>query len=204
MGGPPLISRRGFLLGGAGAVSMVAVGGMGAALPAEAGLVRPPGGQDESVLLGACIKCDRCRSACPNNVVDVAALEDGLLNARTPKLNFRKGYCDFCQGHDGLRCVASCPTGAISAGFDPWSDKLGMAVVDESECLLYRSGSHYCSKPCIDACEYDAFRYDEDTGQLVVAEDRCNGCGACEHACISSSYGSFTGSARRGVNVEKW
>ena len=163
--------------------------------------MRPPGAQDEARLWGACIKCDRCRSVCPEGVIDVAHLEDGLVNARTPVMDFKKGYCTFCDG--AYKCAEVCPTEAIRFGFDPACDKIGMAVVDSEECLLYRSGSGRCSKECIDACAYEALSID-DSGHLRVDVDACNGCGACEHACPSSSYGSYTGSSRRGINIEAW
>lgn len=197
------ITRRGLVAGGVGIAAMVAVGGIGKAFAGGADLLRPPGGQDNDTLWGACIKCDRCRSACPMGVVDVAHLEDGLLNARTPKMDFRKGYCDFCANEKGYRCVDSCPTQALVHGFDPAADKVGMAVVDEQECLLYRSGSGMCSKQCIDACAFEALFLTE-AGRLLVDEAFCNGCGACEYVCPSASYGSYTGSGRRGINIESW
>lgn len=198
------LTRRSLVLGGVGVASMLAVGGAAVFLIGDRPLLRPPGGQDEDRLWGACIKCDRCRSACPTNVVDVAHLEEGLVNARTPKMGFRKGYCDFCKDREAFRCVDSCPTGALALGFDPYQDKIGMAYVDTDECLLYRSGSHRCPRPCVDACEFDALIYDAATNRLTVVEEKCNGCGACEYVCISSSYGSYTGSGKRGINVDVW
>ncbi len=195
------ITRRGVVVGAASVVALIAVGGIGKALTGEARLLRPPGGQHARLFDGSCIKCDRCRSVCPTGVIDVAHVEDGLIHARTPKMDFRKGSCNFCDG--AFRCAQNCPTQALTFGFDPTIDKLGMAVVDSDECLLYRSGSGMCSKQCITACTYGALSLDEG-GRLVVDEDRCNGCGACEHDCPSSSYVSYTGSGRRGINIEAW
>ena len=203
------ISRRNLVIGCAGVAATFAVGGAGLLLTDKNSLLRPPGGQDEDRLWGACIKCDRCRSACPHGAIDVAHIEDGWINARTPTMNFHLGYCDFCDADgDGSgvpRCVNSCPTGALSFGFDPYTgeDKIGMATIDYDECLLYRSGSASCSHQCLDACVYGAIAQSEDGG-VEVYEDLCNGCGACENACPSASYGSYTGSDRRGVNVEVW
>lgn len=194
-------SRRSFVVGAVGVASLFAVGGVGKAVAGEKRLLRPPGAQDESRLWGACIKCDRCRSVCPERVIDVAHLEDGFVNARTPVMDFKKGFCTFCEGE--YRCAKVCPTEAIRLGFDSGCDKIGMAVVDSEECLLYRSGSGRCSKECIASCAYDALSIDED-GRLQVDSSACNGCGACENACPSSSYGSYTGSSRRGVNIEVW
>ena len=197
----PTMTRKGFLI--ASGASLAVLFGLGALGAEEAHAVehlRPPGGQDGTTLLGACIKCDRCRSACPQNVIDVGHLEDGIANARTPILDFTKGYCDFCEGHAEYRCVQSCPTGALLAGFDPEVNALGIARVNTDECLLYRSGSGSCSKQCIGACAYSAIELVD--GELLVDESQCNGCGACEFFCPSTSYGSFTGTMRRGISVE--
>jgi ferredoxin-type protein NapG len=195
------LSRRGLVVGSVGVLAMLAFGGFTRAFASNEVLLRPPGGQDANNLLGACIKCDRCRSVCPRGVIDVAHLEDGLLNARSPKMNFRKGYCDYCKDVGYYRCVVSCPTRALLSDFDPAVGKIGMAVVSEDECLLYRSGK--CSKQCIPACTYDALSINE-SGLLIVDEALCNGCGACELVCPSASYINYTGTGMRGINIEIW
>lgn len=194
------ISRRGFVVGGVGCAALLALGAAGAYAFAGETLVRPPGGQDESRLLGACIKCDRCRSACPEGAIDVAHLEDGLVNARTPKMNFQRGYCTYCTDRGAPACIEACPTGALTAS-DSGSYIIGVAAVDTNECVLYRGVSGSCSKQCITACVYEAVSY-TDTEGLVVDESRCNGCGACVLACPSASYRSYTGSGLRGINVQ--
>lgn len=195
------VSRRGAVIGAGCVVAAALLGGTSKAFAGEGALLRPPGGQDESALIGACLRCDRCRSACPQNAIGVALLEQGLINARTPVLNFRRGWCDMCSDRGSMRCVEVCATGALSREFDPSTGKIGVAVVDEDECLLSRAGSHVCSKQCIESCNYDAISLTEE-GRLVVDVEKCNGCGACEFYCPSASYGSFTGSNRRGINVE--
>lgn len=179
---------------------MMAAGGVGRALAGDRNLLRPPGGQDLERMWGACLKCDRCRSACPSGAISIAQLETGLLNARTPVLDFRKGHCDFCAGRESFACVEACPTEAILPGFNPLSDKIGIAEVDEQECLLTRGGSSVCSKRCIDACAFGAVSVNEK-GAIEVDDGLCNGCGACEHACPSSSYASYSASGKRGINV---
>ncbi|WP_303728100.1 4Fe-4S binding protein [Denitrobacterium detoxificans] len=198
----PGLSRRAFMVGAAGAAAMIAVGGGVKAFAGENEFVFPPGGQT-SQLVGSCIRCDRCRSACPQNAISLGHLENGLLSVRLPIMKYSLGWCDFCDGEDGFRCVKSCPTGALVPGFDPHADKMGIAVFDYDECLLFRSGSRSCSKECRDACAYDAIKDTPDGGLEIIA-DLCNGCGACEYECPSAKYTAYDGSNRRGVNVEVW
>ena len=136
------------------------------------------------------MKCDRCRSVCHTGVIGVAEVGDGFLRARTPKLNFHRGSCDFCGD-----CQRVCPTGAIGA-FDPEADKLGVAVVQKDRCVAYYQGCVECQK----ACPFEAIALDGD-GHPVVDADRCNGCGVCEDVCPALVYRSFSGGTRRGIVV---
>lgn len=184
------LSRRAFVGFAAATAACAGMGTVAKACAGKGGLLRPPGGQDEGALLASCVKCDRCRSACPTGVVAVGHVEDGFLQARTPVLDFRKGYCDFC----GL-CQRACPTGALGA-FDPARDKLGVAVVQKDRCIAYYQGCVVC----VDACPYEAISLDEASHPVIDAT-ACNGCGACEKACPALVYRSFAGGTRRGIVV---
>ena len=129
-------TRRAFAGFCTAAVAFVGFGGAVKAADgaAETSLVRPPGAQDELRLLASCVKCDRCRSVCHTGVIGVAEVGDGVLRARTPKLNFHRGSCDFCGD-----CLRVCPTGAIGP-FDPDVDKMGVAVVQKDRCVAYYQG----------------------------------------------------------------
>lgn len=195
------ITRRGLVFGAVGVAALFAVGGVGKAFAGDGTIVRPPGAQDEERFLNLCIKCERCIQACPKEAISLAHLEDGLANSRTPVMNFNLGYCDFCEGLDGFKCVLNCPTTAINPGFDPSVDMMGVAEVDTEQCLLYRSAAAKCSKECIQFCPYEAV-WQNEKGGLTVDPKACNGCGICHFMCPSASYGSFTGSKKlRGINV---
>ena len=97
MGDQPSITRRGVLVGAGAVAGVFAVGGVAYALEGEdRGLLRPPGAQDEAHFRATCLKCNRCETACPQHCLRTGVLEDGLLNWRTPIMDFHRGVCDFC------------------------------------------------------------------------------------------------------------
>lgn len=97
MGDQPSITRRGVLVGAGAVAGMFAVGGVAYALEGEdRGLLRPPGAQDEARFRATCLKCNRCETACPQHCLRTGVLEDGVLNWRTPIMDFHRGVCDFC------------------------------------------------------------------------------------------------------------
>lgn len=191
------ISRREVVRGAVAAGVVVAFGGgVKYAFGSETTL-HPPGAQDRARFASLCIRCDRCRSACPTGAIGVGKLEDGVLEARLPKMEFRLAWCDTCDG--AYRCIASCPTGALDA-FDPAYDKIGVAVVDTTSCQLY-TYSKQCNKPCIDICPAHAVSVDGEGG-LVVDQGACWGCGACEYVCPTNAYRTYDGNPSRGLNVK--
>lgn len=199
------LSRRTLIAGAAGAAGMFALGTL-AIVPAEA-KVRPPGGQDEDALIGACIRCQRCVESCPKGALEPQHVEEGLLSVRTPVAMFDRGWCDFCESEavDGPQCVKHCPTGALSlpkelaaSGSLSQSMVLGKATIVREWCLAFRLiGCRYC----YDACPYDAIELDQNNRPHVIA-DRCNGCGACQNACVSLQEGSLSeGATSRAIVV---
>lgn len=193
------VSRRALLAWAAGAAACVAIGVAPRAFGEEASPLRPPGGQDERRFAALCIRCDRCRSACGQDAIGLGLLEEGFSTARMPVMRFRLGYCDMCGGD--FKCMAACPTEALQS-FDPLVHKMGVAVIDQSECPTYGNSAR-CDARCVDSCQWDALSLDQD-GRLVLNQEACNGCGACEFVCVSRSYGSYGSSGRRGINIEPW
>lgn len=205
---PAGVSRRTFALGAIGAAGLVALGAGARVLPSKT-LLRPPGGQDEVQLAASCLHCEKCREVCPKSAIGPAHLEDGILNLRTPSLDFRAGWCDFCSDEEGgPRCVAACPTRALrlpahvvlgsTATGEVGNVVIGVAEVNRDWCLAQRGmGCH----ECVDACAFDALELGYDHVPVVDAE-RCNGCGACENACISLTAGAIApGATDRAIVV---
>ena len=146
------ISRRGLLCAAGAFAGCFVLGGGAVALGADDDHLRPPGGQDQARLRALCVKCDRCRTVCPHDIIVPVSTGEGLIDARTPCLNFHLGYCDFC----GL-CKQVCPTQALSPDFDPDADAIGVARLDTGLCLAYSSS---CEK-CKDSCRFGALTLDD-------------------------------------------
>lgn len=179
--------------------TLVAFGGVGVAFAGGEDLLRPPGGQDENNLFSACIRCDRCRSVCPAGVVGVATIENGFTQMRMPKMDFRRSYCDTCDGE--YKCIEVCPTCALLP-FDKETQKIGMAVIDYDKCLVYGiSGT--CSGKCVEHCPENALSFNENN-RLILDEDLCWGCGICEFVCPANAYGTYSGTTKRGINIAPW
>jgi len=204
-GDPPVhetaVSRRGLLVGSG-------VGVLGALLTryafgvprgddAEWHPIRPPGSVPEEDFLDLCIRCGECFRACPNDVLQPMAFEQGFEGLWAPQAVPNWAGCEpSCNN-----CGQVCPTGAIRAL--PLEEKraarMGLAIIDPQTCLPL-AGREDCQM-CVDECaaaDYHAIefmrvhpRLDDDgapvpgTGFLapVVIDDLCVGCGLCQTRC---------------------
>ncbi|MDR0513801.1 MAG: 4Fe-4S dicluster domain-containing protein [Coriobacteriaceae bacterium] len=217
------VSRRGLLAGTAGAAVIIAAGGAVKALAGEADPLRPPGMTSEEHFIGACIRCNRCRGACPRDIIVNCAFEDGIINVRTPRLSFRTKASQAFRRPEGktqedvaqepypailaaggigfcdfcMLCAQNCPTGALSA-FDPRTQWIGEAVIDPAYCIAFEKMGG-CRK-CVDYCPFGAVTLNESR-YPVVDSSKCNGCGICENICPSSTYRTFKGPGPRGINI---
>ena len=194
------ISRRNFAIGAIGSIAALGLGGF--TFAESKPVLRPPGGQSEVAFRGTCIHCEKCREICPQTAIKPAMLETGITSFRTPQMDYRSGWCNFCADTPGgyPLCSKVCPVNAfkIPEGINPDRVVIGKAQINPNWCLAYTAtGCH----TCVDACPYGAMGITED-GIPYVIEDKCNGCGACEHACISLSAGSIaSGATDRAITV---
>ena len=164
--------------------------------------------------LNRCVGCLACTVACKavNNVpvgafwiktlrVGPNPIEGGSGDWPDVEMYFLPIQCQHCADPE---CVKVCPTEALALPADATAENtlLGLAVIDEAQCLAFRdTGCRYC----YDACPYEAI---ELTGEganphVSVLADKCNGCGACESVCVSLKAGSIVSGAQERAIVVK-
>lgn len=189
------LTRRSAVIAGVALAAGLAVGVVSRSAAAEADLLRPPGALPEADFMARCIKCQRCVSVCPENIIAIATLEDGIPQAKTPVIDFSTNYCTFCE-----LCREVCPTVAIGYvdPLQPAQGRLGVAVIHTDRCLAFHEAGS-CGI-CIDACQYGALSFD-DGRRPVVDDALCNGCGQCVSICPANVLTSFEGGSYRGVEV---
>lgn len=207
--GEASLGRRGFLgsvlgvaagaIGGGAAAKTIASTGARLEGPTAFVPVRPPGSVPERVFQQMCIRCGECLQACPNDVLQPLAFEQGFEGLWTPHVAADWSGCEpSCSN-----CGQVCPTGAIRAL--PLDEKrvarMGLAGVNEATCLPY-TGRGECQL-CVDACAasgHEAIEFMtvgtqmdemgipiEGTGTLapVVVAEKCVGCGLCQSRCYA-------------------
>ena len=178
------MKRRRALLAGIGLVVGAGLGRLvrPARRGAPAALLRPPGALPEADFLAACIRCGQCIAACPPEYdsLHLAASRPGL-SFGTPWVDSRRTPCRLCNDYDELKCIAACPTAALSPVSDLREIRMGTAVIDEERCLAYND---VVCRACWHACPFpgEAIRFDERLRPVVV-DEACIGCGLCDHAC---------------------
>ncbi|MDZ7762354.1 MAG: 4Fe-4S binding protein [Desulfovermiculus sp.] len=170
--------------------------------PKAENIIRPPGAIPERIFLNLCVRCGACMRVCPTNMLQPQGAEQGVQGLFAPVAVSRRGPCR----PECTACGRVCPTGALRSlpvQEKMWA-KMGTAVIYRDLCLAWE-WDRACLV-CDEACPYGAIdlRRVEGNQEAVpfVLEDRCSGCGACEHACPvqgrSAIAVSPTGSLRLG------
>lgn len=130
--------------------------------------LRPPGAVGEAIFLERCTKCSDCLKACPHESIVIH--QDG-----TPVIYPDQMPCYLC---DDTPCIAACATEALLPVASVNEARMGVAVINHRLCTAGQ-GCH----ACVSKCPTDALTMDFDAQRLVVAVERCVGCGMCEHVC---------------------
>lgn len=130
--------------------------------------LRPPGAVGEAIFLERCTKCSDCMKVCPHESIVIH--QDG-----TPVIYPDQMPCYLC---DDTPCIAACATEALLPLGSVNEARMGVAVINHRLCTAGQ-GCH----ACVSKCPTDALTMDFDAQRLVVAVERCVGCGMCEHVC---------------------
>jgi len=153
--------------------------------------IRPPGASEPG-LRDKCIRCGQCINVCPTGALQAGVLSAGYDGLWTPVLIPRHGYCDFaCR-----RCGEVCPTGAIPllSMEEKRQAVIGKAEIDTQRCIPWANGQNciVCQEMCPlteKAIELQETSVNNSEGYETmlllpeVIEERCIGCGICEHQC---------------------
>lgn len=149
---------------------------IGAHLPAEKALLRPPGALPEAAFLQTCLRCGNCVDSCPADAIRPLHRNDPGLDG-TPWIDPDEQPCVVC---DSLECMQVCPSGALQK-LTVHEIQIGLAEVNDDVCL--RANGVDC-RYCIEACPIgeQAIRLDSEKRVEVLASG-CIGCGVCQHQC---------------------
>ncbi len=187
------VTRKGFIAGAAaGAAAVVATGAVedkifdgGMADVTKPGIdrrnapLKPAGSLSIVDFAKRCVGCQLCVKACPNHVLRPSGR---LRDFMQPEMAFDLGWCTV----DCSRCAEVCPAGAIRplSGIRKEEVRIGHAVWHADRCVAASEGVN-CTA-CERHCAVKAIKRKKSEGGAmtpVVDEEKCIGCGACEHVC---------------------
>jgi ferredoxin-type protein NapG len=121
--------------------------------------------------LERCTRCQDCAKACPHGTIGFHT-GDG-----TPVIYPDQVPCYLC---DDTPCIQSCATDALLPVADRAEIRMGLATVSHRFCTAGQ-GCH----ACVSQCPMHALEMNFGAMRLHVLDDRCVGCGICEHICKS-------------------
>ena len=196
-------SRRAFLTAAAGVAATAALeaqektvdGGLAVILdrkaPHRATPITPPGSVSARHMAQHCTACQLCVAECPNGVLRPSSEWGTMMQ---PQMGYERGHCrPECN-----RCGLVCPTGAIRplAVEVKASTKVGRAVWVRANCVPLTDGvscgncARHCPTGAITMVPVD--KDDKRSPQIpVVNDERCIGCGACEHLCPARPFAAI-------------
>ena len=151
----------------------------------------PPGAIGLRHLTNHCTGCQLCVAACPNNVLRPSASLDTLMQ---PRSSYERGYCR----PECTRCSEVCPAGAIVKinRAEKSSIQIGHAVWVKANCIPLTDGvecgncARHCPVGAIQMVASDSTNPDSPKVP-IVNDERCIGCGACEHLCPARPFSAI-------------
>ena len=153
--------------------------------------LKPAGSVSLDNFTSRCTGCQLCVQTCPN---DVLRASSRLENFMQPEMSFERGYCR----PECTKCSEVCPAGAIQkiTREEKTSIQIGHAVWIGRNCVPLRDGvscgncAKHCPSGAITMMPYDP----EDAASPkipIINEERCIGCGACEHVCPARPFSAI-------------
>ena len=136
--------------------------------------VLPPGAGDRETFYRTCASCQLCIANCPGKCL---VQSTDLKTFGQPVMDFRRGYClGTC-----VKCGEICPELAIRKlqTVQRPNVHVGEAVWKKDLCIRTTEGDQ-CTA-CVRKCPVQAIHIVQ--GFPVVDQQKCIGCGACEHVC---------------------
>ena len=153
--------------------------------------LKPAGSVSLDNFTSRCTGCQLCVQNCPN---DVLRASSRLENFMQPEMSFERGYCR----PECTACSEVCPAGAIKkvTREEKTAIQIGHAVWIGQNCVPLHDGmecgncARHCPSGAIAMMPYDP----EDPASPkipIINEERCIGCGACEHVCPARPFSAI-------------
>ena len=153
--------------------------------------LKPAGSVSLNNFTSRCTGCQLCVQNCPNDVLRASSKLETFMQ---PEMSYERGYCR----PECTACSEVCPAGAIRkvTREQKTSIQIGHAVWIGKNCIPLRDGvtCGNCAKRCpsgaITMMPYDP--EDEASPKIpIINEERCIGCGACEHVCPARPFSAI-------------
>ncbi|MBR6438817.1 MAG: 4Fe-4S binding protein [Bacteroidales bacterium] len=153
--------------------------------------LKPAGSVSLENFSSRCTGCQLCVQACPNDVLRASSKLDTFMQ---PEMSFERGYCR----PECTACSEVCPAGAIRkiTREEKTAIQIGHAVWIGRNCVPLRDGVSCgnCAKHCPSGA-ITMMPYDSDDAASpkipIINEERCIGCGACEHVCPARPFSAI-------------
>ena len=160
---------------------------IGAFIPAEKALLRPPGAIPEDEFLDTCVRSGACVNSCPAQAIQPIDRHDPD-RAGTPYINPDYQPCVVCET---LECMNVCPSGALQK-LTVNEIQIGLAVVNYD--IVPSNTIHRLPRLRRQLSNRRSVRFGLTliTG-LRSCQSGCVGCGVCQYHCPT---------ARKSIRVE--
>lgn len=153
--------------------------------------LKPAGSESFDNFTSRCTGCQLCVQSCPNDVLRASTRLETLMQ---PEMSYERGYCR----PECTACSEVCPAGAIKkvTREEKTSIQIGHAVWVGQNCVPLHDGvecgncAKHCPSGAITMMPYDP---DDATSPKIpiINEERCIGCGACEHVCPARPFSAI-------------